>query len=311
MDLINKRVLVTGGRGFLGSHLLEKLKSIGCKNVSFPSKNEFDLTDYGSIERMISTLKPQFVIHLAGIIGGIGANVESPGEFFYKNAKMGMELIEKSRTYGVEKFVQIGTACSYPENTPVPFKESDLWNGYPARDTAPYGLAKKMLLVQLQAYKEQYGFNGIYLIPTNLYGPGDNFDLKTGHVIPSLIRKFVEAKEQKKRSVEVWGTPHTTRDFLYVEDAATAIIKATEIYDSCKPLNIATGKETTLGELVDLIVECTGYNGVVSWNNSMPSGQLRRALDINEASKCIKFKPLTSIHHGICSTVRWFKEHIV
>lgn len=308
MDLINKRVLVTGGRGFLGSHLLEKLRSIGCKNVSSPSKNEFDLTDYGSIERLISTLKPQLVIHLAGIIGGIGANTESPGEFFYKNAKMGIELIEKSRSHGVEKFVQIGTACSYPENTPVPFKESDLWNGYPTRDTAPYGLAKKMLLVQLQAYKEQYGFNGIYLIPTNLYGPGDNFNLKTGHVIPSLIRKFVEAKELQKNSVEVWGSPSVTRDFLYVEEAATAIIKATEVYDSSVPLNIGSGKETSIAELVEIVKEEVRYSGDIVWNSEKPSGQPRRVLDISAAVEAIDFEPKIHLEEGIKRTIDWYRS---
>ena len=306
MEILKSRILITGGKGFLGSHLLDKLREIGCKQVFSPSSQQYDLTKPNEISALFESYSPELVIHLAGIIGGIQANKSYPGEFFYKNALMGLELIENSRRFGVEKFVQIGTACSYPKKTEIPFREDDFWNGFPIEDTAYYGMAKKMLLVQLDAYRRQYGFNGVYLILTNLYGPRDNFDLSSGHVIPSLIRKFHEAKSKSKSTVEVWGRPEVSRDFLFVGDAVEAIVKSVKMYDSTEPLNIGSGVEVTMEQLTSAISEILEYDGAVEWNNSRPIGQPRRLLETQKAKEHLKFSPSVTLEEGLRSTVNWY-----
>lgn len=310
MEVLESRILITGGKGFLGSHLVDKLCEIGCKQVFTFSSRQYDLTKSNEVFALFESYRPELVIHLAGIIGGIQANKRYPGEFFYKNALMGLELIENSRKFGVEKFVQIGTACSYPEKTELPFREDDFWNGFPIEDTAYYGMAKKMLLVQLEAYRKQYGFNGIYLILTNLYGPRDNFDTSTGHVIPSLIRKFYEAKVKYRSTVEVWGRPEVTRDFLFVKDAVEAIVESVKMYDSTEPLNIGSGVETKMERLTSIISEILEYDGSVEWNCSKPIGQSRRLLDTQRAKDNIKFSPKTTLVEGIRSTVDWYLQNL-
>ena len=304
----NKRVTVTGGAGFLGSYVVKKLKERGCQTIFFPLIEEFDLRDKDDIIRMYETSKPEIVIHLAAVVGGIGANKESPGEFFYDNAIMGIQLIEYARQYNVEKFVCIGTICAYPKYTPIPFKEEELWNGYPEETNAPYGLAKKMLLVQLQGYKQQYGFNGVYLLPVNLYGPGDNFDPKSSHVIPALIKKCIDAIKEDKKEIIIWGTGEVSREFLYVEDAAEGIVLAAEKYAKQEPINIGAGFEIRIKDLVDMIVEMTGFQGEIVWDDSKPDGQPRRSLDTTKAFKAFGFRAHQNFIDGLKRTIDNYKN---
>jgi GDP-L-fucose synthase len=309
MQWSGKRVLVTGGAGFLGSFVVEKLRGRGCEQVSAPHSAEFDLREREQIERLYEEARPHVVIHLAAVVGGIGANQRNPGRFFYDNAIMGIQLIECARRAGVEKFVSIGTICAYPKFAPVPFREDDLWNGYPEETNAPYGLAKKMMLVQLQAYREQYGFNGIFLLPVNLYGPGDNFDLETSHVIPALIRKCVEAQEKGRDQVVLWGDGSPTREFLYVEDAAEGILLAAERYDGAQPVNLGTGEEVSIRELAEMIAAEVGYKGRFVWDASKPNGQPRRCLDVTRAEELFGFRAGHRLRDGIPKTVAWFMAH--
>jgi GDP-L-fucose synthase len=305
----DKRVTVTGGRGFLGRPLTEMLTHAGASVTTF-SSSDYDLTRQSDVAKMYRDQAPQVVIHLAARVGGIGANRDNPGKFFYDNAMMGIELMEQGRKNGIAKFVQIGTVCSYPKFTPVPFAEDDLWSGYPEETNAPYGLAKKMLLVQAQAYRQQYGFDAIYLIPVNLYGPGDNFDLHTSHVIPALIRKCVEAKRAGAKTVEVWGTGSPTREFLYVDDAARAIMLATERYDKPDPVNIGTADEISVRDLVSLIAELTGFEGEVVYDATKPDGQPRRKLNVERAQEEFGFVAETPFRVGLQRTIEWFKSQV-
>jgi GDP-L-fucose synthase len=310
IDLSTKRIAVTGGAGFLGKVLVKNLENRGCKQVLVPLIEDYDLTTEENVARMYRDMRPQIVIHLAGVVGGIGANRENPGKFFYENAKMGIELMEQGRLAGVEKFVQIGTICAYPKFAPVPLKEDDLWNGYPEETNAPYGLAKKMLLVQAQAYRQQYGFNAIYLLPVNLYGPGDNFDPKSSHVIPALIRKCEEARRQGRNEIVVWGTGTATREFLYVEDAAEGIALATERYDKPDPVNLGTGREIKIKDLVNLIVRLTGFKGKVVWDTSKPDGQPRRCLNTTRAEREFGFRAKTDFEESLKRTIQYYREHV-
>lgn len=303
-----KRVLVTGGAGFLGSVVAEKLRARGCREISLPRSAEFDLREKQGVIRLLDQSRPDMVIHLAAVVGGIGANRKHPGLFFYENAIMGLQLIEQSRRSGLEKFVCVGTICAYPKFTPVPFQEEDLWNGYPEETNAPYGLAKKMLLVQLQAYRQEYGFNGIYLLPVNLYGPGDNFDLETSHVIPAIIRKFVEAKRGGAKRVLAWGTGKVSREFLFVEDAAEGTLLAAEDYGKAEPVNLGSGEEITIRSLVELIRELTGYAGDVAWDSSQPDGQPRRCLDTTRAEREFGFRARTKLRDGLRRTIEWYEN---
>ncbi len=305
----SRRVVVTGGAGFLGSFVVEKLRERGAESVFVPRQQEYDLRDAAAIRRLYERTRPDIVIHLAAVVGGIGANRRHPGRFFYDNAIMGIQLIELARQFGVGKFVCIGTVCSYPKFTPVPFRETDLWAGYPEETNAPYGLAKKMLLVQLQAYRQEYGFPGIYLIPTNLYGPRDHFDLENSHVIPALIRKCVEAQERGEPKIVVWGTGRATREFLYVEDAAEAIVLAAERYDGPEPINIGSGEEISIRDLVDLIRELTGYEGDVEWDTSKPDGQPRRRIDTTRAREWLGWEARTPLREGLRRTIEWYRTY--
>jgi len=309
MNLSEKRIVVTGGTGFLGKNVVKKLKEHGCENIFVPKHSEYDLTDVEAIKKMYDNLKPDVVIHLAAVVGGIGANRAHPGKFFYDNAVMGIHLIEEARKRKIEKFVQIGTICAYPKYTPVPFKEEDLWNGYPEETNAPYGLAKKMLLVQLQAYRQEYGFNGIYLLPVNLYGPGDNFDPESSHVIPAMIRKFVEAKENKKDEVVLWGDGSPTREFLYVEDAAEGIVLATEKYDKPEPVNLGAGFEISIKDLAEKIKKIVGYVGKIRWDTTKPNGQPRRMLDTTKAEREFGFKAHTNFDEGLRRTIEEYLKN--
>jgi GDP-L-fucose synthase len=303
----NARVMVTGGGGFLGKAVVQRLKAAGVDDVFVPRSKDYDLRTTEGVGDALADGEPNVVIHLAAVVGGIGANRENPGRFFYENAAMGIELMEQSRTTGVAKFVQIGTVCSYPKFTPVPFREDDLWNGYPEETNAPYGLAKKMLLVQGQAYRQQYGFDVIHLIPVNLYGPGDNFDPASSHVIPALIKKCVDARERGEDHIDVWGTGSASREFLYVEDAAEGIVLATERYDDPEPVNLGVGREITIRDLVTLIVQLTGFQGEIRWDPSKPDGQPRRALDTSRARERFGFVARTSFEDGLRATVRWYE----
>lgn len=305
----SRRFCVTGGAGFLGSHLVEKMRDRGARNIFVPRSRDYDLTRMDDVQRMYEDSDPDVVIHLAADVGGIGANREHPGEFFYNNLMMGVQLIEEARKRNVDKFVAIGTICAYPKHTPVPFKEEDLWEGYPEETNAPYGLAKKMLLVQLQAYRDQYGFNGIYLLPVNLYGPRDDFDLETSHVIPALIRKCIEARDAGRDHITAWGTGQASREFLYVEDAAEGILLATERYDSPEPVNLGAGFEITIKELVDLIVEMTGFEGEVRWDTGKPDGQPRRCLNTSRAKEEFGFEAKTSLREGLEGTIEWYEKN--
>jgi GDP-L-fucose synthase len=306
MDLANKRVMVTGGAGFLGSFVLEKLAARGCAEIFVPRASEFDLTRAPDITRALAVFEPEVIIHLAAVVGGIGANRDEPGRFFYENAVMGIELIEQSRRFEVEKFVCIGTVCAYPKFTPVPFAEDALWDGYPEETNAPYGIAKKAMLVQLQAYRQQYGMNGIFLLPVNLYGPRDNFDLHSSHVIPAIIRKCVEAKERGDATVTLWGTGAVSREFIYAEDAAEAILLATERYDDSEPVNIGAGFEITIRDLADKIAALTGFEGEIVWDATQPDGQPRRSLDTRRARDRFGFTASTSFDEGLARTIEWY-----
>ena len=303
------RVVVTGGAGFLGSFVVEKLRARGCQNVFVPRSSEFDLRDSSAISRLYAEAKPDVVIHLAAVVGGIGANRDNPGRFFYENAIMGIQLIEGARLAGVKKFVATGTICAYPKFTPIPFREDDLWDGYPEETNAPYGLAKKMMLVQCQSYREQYGFNGIFLLPVNLYGPRDNFDLNTSHVIPALIRKCAEAKKEGRDEIVLWGDGTPTREFLYVEDAAEGILLAAERYDGDQPVNLGTGEEIAISELARVIAAEVGFGGRIVWDASKPNGQPRRCLDVTRAKQLFGFEATHGLRAGIAETVAWFGRH--
>jgi len=304
-----KRFCVTGGAGFLGSFVVEKLRQRGATDIFVPRKRDYDLVDPQAIRRMLEDARPDVIIHLAAHVGGIGANRMHPAEFFYDNLMMGVQLMHQAWQRGVEKFVAIGTVCAYPKYTPVPFKEDDLWNGYPEETNAPYGLAKKMLLVQAQAYRQQYGFNAIYLLPVNLYGPRDNFDLETSHVIPALIRKCIEAQEQGLPEVVVWGDGSPTREFLYVEDAAEGIVLATEKYNGPEPVNLGSGMEIRIRDLAEMIRRLTGFKGRLVWDTSRPNGQPRRALDTTRAERYFGFKAQTPFEEGLKRTIAWYREN--
>ncbi len=304
-----KRVVVTGGAGFLGSFIVEKLRERGCKSLFIPRSKDYDLIDVDAVRRLYQDSTPQIVIHLAAKVGGIGANLENPGKFFYDNMMMGVQMIEVGRQVGLAKFVAIGTICAYPKFTPVPFKEDDLWNGYPEETNAPYGLAKKMLLVQAQAYRQQYGFNAIYLLPVNLYGPRDNFDPASSHVIPALIKKCVDAIKNGDKEIVIWGTGTPTREFFYVEDCAEAILLAAERYDGSDPVNIGAGFEISIRDLVELIVKLTGFSGNILWDKTKPDGQPRRCLDTSRAERAFGFKARTSFEEGLKKTIAWYRGH--
>ena len=298
--------MVTGGGGFLGQAIVKRLQASGADTIFVPRSKDYDLRTKDGIDRALADGRPQMVIHLAAVVGGIGANRENPGRFFYENAIMGIQLMEQARLAGVEKFVTIGTVCAYPKFTPVPFKEEDLWNGYPEETNAPYGLAKRMLLVQGQAYRQQYGFNVIYLLPVNLYGPGDNFDPASSHVIPALIKKCVDAIEASADHIDAWGTGSASREFLYVDDAAEGIVLAAERYDGPEPVNLGTGAEITIRELVELIVEITGFKGEIRWDTAKPDGQPRRALNTARARERFGFTASTSFARGLREAIEWY-----
>ena len=306
LDLATKRICVTGGAGFLGTHLIRRLKEHGAREIFVPQYPEYDFVREADIIRMIDTVKPDIIIHLAAKVGGIGANREKPGEFFYDNLMMGVQLIHQAWLKGVEKFVAIGTICAYPKFTPIPFKEEDLWNGYPEETNAPYGLAKKMLLVQSQAYREQYGYNSIFLLPVNLYGPGDNFNPASSHVIPALIRKCLEAKEQNASEIIAWGDGTPTREFIYVEDAAEGITLATERYNSSEPVNIGSSFEISIKDLTETIARLTGFNGTIRWDTTKPNGQPRRKLDTTRAREAFGFEAKTDFEEGLKRTIAWY-----
>jgi GDP-L-fucose synthase len=306
INLKNKRILVTGGNGFLGSFVVKKLKARGCKSIFIPQSRDYDLVQMEYVKKVYKDAHPDIVIHLAAVVGGIGANRDNPGKFFYDNLMMGVQMMEIGRQRGIEKFVAIGTICSYPKFTPIPFKEENLWNGYPEETNAPYGLAKKMLLVQSQAYRQQYGFNSIFLLLVNLFGPGDNFDPKFSHVIPALIKKCIDAQEGGAPEIIVWGTGKPTREFLYVEDAAEGIVLATEKYNKLDPVNLGAGFEISIKELVKLIVRLSGFKGKIIWDKTQPDGQSRRCLDMTKALKEFGFKASTKFEAGLKKTIEWY-----
>lgn len=308
IDLSRKRVMVTGGDGFLGKYLCQGLKERGCRDVFVAEKDQFDLVDAGAVKRAYRESSAQVVIHLAALVGGIEANRKSPGKFFYDNLMMGVLLMEEARLAKVEKFVALGTICCYPKYTPVPFREEDLWKGYPEETNAPYGMAKKMLLVQSQAYRRQYGFNSIFLMPVNLYGPHDNFNELTSHVIPALIKKCFDAVKQRKEAITVWGTGKATREFLFVEDAAQAILLATEKYDKADPVNLGAGFEISIKELAGLVAELSGFKGKIVWDATKPDGQPRRMLDTSRAFEEFGFRAKTDFREGIKKTIDWYRS---
>jgi GDP-L-fucose synthase len=303
-----KRVVVTGGSGFLGQHLVEQLKGLGEVEIYVPRSHSYNLVEMADVRRLLKDTKPDVIIHLAAVVGGIGANQKNPGRFFYDNLMMGAQLMEEARVHNVSKFVAVGTVCAYPKFTPVPFREDDLWQGYPEETNAPYGLAKKMMLVQSQSYRQQYGFNSIFLLPANLYGPGDNFNPESSHVIPALIRKCVAAREAGDSHIEVWGTGNASREFLYVEDCAEAILRATASYDESEPVNIGTGNEIRIADLVNLIASLTGFAGEIRWQADKPDGQPRRSLDVSRAYEKFGFKAHTPFEVGLKQTVEWYES---
>jgi len=304
----SRRVVVTGGNGFLGSFVAEKIRQAGCGQLFLPRSAQYDLRTEDGVSRLFADARPDVFIHLAAVVGGIGANREHPGKFFYDNAAMGLQTIEWARRAAIEKFVCVGTVCAYPKFTPVPFREDAIWDGYPEETNAPYGLAKKMLLVQLQSYRREYGLQGIYLIPVNLYGPGDNFDLHSSHVIPALIRKCVEARQSGASRIVAWGTGKATREFLYVEDAAEAIVLAAEKYEGSEPVNLGSGSEISVFDLLALVKELAGFQGEIAWDASKPDGQPRRCLDTSRAAQEFGWRAKTTFRAGLERTVAWFLE---
>jgi len=306
---VERRVCVTGGAGFLGSYILEKLQERGAKDIFVPHIEDYDLVQPMAVKQMLADSRPDIVIHLAANVGGIGANRARPAEFFYDNLMMGTQLIHESWKAGVAKFVAIGTVCAYPKFTPIPFREKDLWNGYPEETNAPYGLAKKMMLVQSQTYREQYNFNSIFLIPVNLYGPRDNFNLETSHVIPALIRKCLEAQERGEREVVVWGDGTPTREFLFAGDAAEGILLGAERYDVSEPVNLGSGQEISIKALAELIVRFTDFEGQLVWDTTKPNGQPRRALDVSRAEELFGFRAQMPFEEGLRQTIKWYREH--
>ncbi len=304
-----RRVVVTGGAGFLGRFVIERLRGYNDLEIFVPRQQDYDLIEAGDISRLLEEKKPDLIIHLAAVVGGIGINQKNPGKFFYDNLMMGVQLIEQARLHGVKKFVALGTVCAYPKFTPTPFREDDLWNGYPEETNAPYGLAKKMMLVQSQSYREQYGFNSIFLLPANLYGPGDNFDLETSHVIPALIRKCVEARDANKPFIEAWGTGDASREFLYVEDCAEGIVRAAATYDESDPVNIGSGSEVQIRDLMRLIARLTRFEGEVRWQHDKPDGQPRRRLDVSRAFDKFGFRAQMQLEEGLRRTIEWFETH--
>jgi GDP-L-fucose synthase len=303
------RVCVTGGAGFLGSFIVEKLRQRGAGDIFIPTIEKYDLTQLDSIKQMLADSKPDVIIHLAAQVGGIGANREHPAEFFYNNLMMGVQLMHCAWQTGVKKFVALGTVCAYPKFTPVPFKEEDLWNGYPEETNAPYGLAKKMLLVQSQAYRQQYGLNSIFLLPVNLYGPRDNFNPSSSHVIPAIIRNCIEAREKNQLEIVQWGDGSPTREFLYVEDAAEGIILAAERYNGAEPVNLGSGNEISIRDLANLIARLTHYTGKIVWDASKPNGQPRRGLDVSRAERYFGFKAQVPFEEGLRRTIEWYENH--
>lgn len=309
IDLSNKRVWVTGGTGFLGGHVVERLRSAGCLDIFAPSRAECDLTQADAVERVFKRHDPQIIIHMAAAVGGIGANLRNPGRFFYENAMMGLQLIEAARRYQAEKVVVLGTICSYPRLTPIPFREEDLWNGYPEEVTAPYGIAKKAILVQCQTYREQYGMNAVMLMPVNLYGPRDHFGTLNAHVVPAMIRKFVEAVASGQEEVVLWGDGSPTREFLYVEDAAEGIFRAAQHYNSKEPVNLGTGIETSTRELAEKIANLTGFSGKIVWDTTQPNGQPRRCVDVSRAEREFGFRAAISLEEGLRRTIEWYLQN--
>ena len=304
----DRRILLTGGGGFLGGFIAAELQRRNPAALFMPRASELDLRDATAVRAYLAANRPNLVIHAAAVVGGIGANRLHSGRFFYDNATMGLHLIEEARLAGVEKFVCLGTICAYPKHTPIPFREEELWNGYPEETNAPYGLAKKMLLVQLQAYRQEYGFNGIFLLPVNLYGPRDNFDLETSHVIPAMIRKFIEARDRGERQVVLWGDGSPTREFLYVEDAAAGVVAAAERYDGAEPVNLGRGEEIAIRDLARIIAERTGYSGEILWDTAKPNGQPRRMLDVSRAERDFGFRATTTFESGLAKTIAWYES---
>jgi GDP-L-fucose synthase len=305
-----KKIVVTGGAGFLGRFIVERLRGYTGTEVFVPRRCNYNLVEGADVARLLKETEPEMVIHLAAVVGGIGHNQKNPGQFFYDNLMMGAQLIEQSRLHGVKKFVALGTVCAYPKFTPVPFKEDDIWNGYPEETNAPYGLAKKMMLVQSQSYREQYGFNSIFLLPANLYGIGDRFDLETSHVIPALIRKCVEAKRKRAGFVEVWGSGNVSRDFLYVEDCAEGILRAAKDYNEGAPVNLGTGREVLIRDLVEMIARLCGFEGEIKWQKNKPDGQPRRRLDVTRAFEKFGFRAQTELEEGLRRTIDWYEAQI-
>jgi len=311
LDLSKKRICVTGGAGFLGSALVAHLRRLGCTQIFVPRRVDYDLTTADGMERMFARAQPEVLFHLAAVVGGIGANRENPGRFFYENAILGIQLIEYARRYGVTKTIVAGTVCAYPKVTPLPFREESLWDGYPESTNAPYGIAKKVLLVQCQAYRRQYGMNAIYLLPANLYGPGDHFESNSSHVIPALIRKFLEAKKSGARTVACWGDGSATREFLFVEDAARGFALAAQRYDGLEPVNLGSGEEISIHDLATMIARLCGYEGEIVWDNSQPNGQPRRRLDTARAERFFGFRASISLRDGLARTISWYQRKML
>lgn len=303
------RIIVTGGAGFLGSFVIETLRQRGYSDIVIPRRRDYDLTRAADVDRLYADHQPDIILHLAAEVGGIGANRDNPGRFFYANMAMGLHLIEKAREVGLKKFVQVGTICAYPKFTPVPFREEELWNGYPEETNAPYGVAKKALLVMLQAYREQYGMNGIYLLPVNLYGPRDNFDLHSSHVIPALIRKCIEARNRGDEKIVAWGTGSASREFLYAPDCAEGLVRAMERYDSPEPMNLGSGREITIKDLTELVAKLSGFEGRIEWDATKPDGQPRRCLDITRARQALDWTAGTSLEDGLRQTIAWYEKN--